>query len=126
MERNSINLYFLGGEGQYPFIPLGGEGQYLIILLSGEQQRPFILWGGERQCPFILLGGEGQYPFILPGKEGQYLFIIMGEETHCKNFGVLPKHSTQYPGEALNPTLKINRVSHGEDGSLRFSARRKI
>ena len=98
---------------------LGGEGQYLIILLGGEGQHPFILWGEEGQNPLILLGGEGQYPFILPGKEGQYLFILMGEETHCKNFIVLPKHSTKCPSQALNPTLKINRVSRREDGSLR-------
>ena len=85
----------MGGEGKYPFILLGGEGQYL----------------------FILSGGRGQYPFILPDEEGQYRFILMGEETHYKNLSALPKNSTQCPGQALN--LRINRVSRGEDGSLR-------
>ena len=53
------------------------------------------------------------------GKEGQYRFILMGEETHYKNLSALPKNSTQCPGQALNPTLKINRVSRREDESLR-------
>ena len=113
VERDSIHLYsWVKGDGIHSYYWVERDSIYLYSWVERDSIHSHS-WV-ERDSIHL-------YSWV-EGKEGQYRFILMGEETHYKNLSALPKNSTQCPSQALNPTLKINRVSRREDESLRSSS----